>query len=321
MPTSSSTPIPHGATAQRPGWPDLPPSIRHHIEERLGGPVVAVANQGSGFAPGFASRIAYTDGRAFVKAAHTRSTPTIAESYRAEARVVPLLPSGVPAPRLRWTSEHDGWVLFCYDDVPGRPPRRPWQPTELTRALTVLLPMSEALAARPESLVLPGAHEWMRTDFGYWEEIAADRGASRSDRITELAALDALAAEAVRGDAIVHCDLRPDNMIVADDGAIWICDWSWCSRGAPWLDLVTLLLSAWTDGFDANALFTAHPLGADAEPEAVDAVLAGLAGYFTRSSLETPLSSSPHLRTHQAACAEAALSWLAVRRGWTARTP
>jgi len=318
--------IPHGDTAQRPDWLELPEDLRERIEARLGGRVTAVASQRSGFTSGFAARLLVEGGGShFVKA-----SATFADAYRAEARIVPRLPDGVPTPALRWALEHGDWVVLCFDDIPGHPPTRPWRPDELTKVLTTLTPMAEALTPAPPQLVVPEARDWMREDFGYWRRLVDAGGGSTAaaadhknaddhavDRhLTELAELDDLALEALHGDAVVHCDLRDDNVIMADDGTVWICDWNWPSRAAPWLDLLTILISAHGDGYDATALFTAHPLGADVDPEAVDAALAGLGGYFTRASQLPTVEDSPFLRTHHAWYAQACLSWLAVRRGW-----
>ncbi len=321
MPAPEAPSIPYGATASRPDWSDLPDDIRTRIEERLGARVTAVASQGSGFTPGFASRLLSAEGQcAFVKAASTEVTPVIADSYRAEGRIVPLLPAAVPAPAVRWTFDEAGWVVLGFEDVPGRPPVRPWQPAELTSVLTALEPMADALSPGPPGLVVPRLRDWIGEEFGYWRRLA-DEGAGAgpgqaTGPLADLAHLDDLAAAALDGDCVAHCDLRDDNVIIGDDGKVWVCDWNWPSRGAPWIDLLTILISARGDGYDADALFAAHPLGEAVDAEPVDAALAGLGGFFTRSSLEPVVAGSPHLRTHQALYAEATLSWLAVRRGW-----
>lgn len=315
--TAPPPPVPYGATAVRPHWTDLPERLRERIEERLGGTVVAAASQDSGFTPGFASRLVYAKGeRAFVKAVSTRLSPAIADSYGAEARTAAKLPVAVPAPRLRWTFEEFGWVVLCFEDVPGHPPVRPWQPRELTDVLTALTSLAEALTPAPAGLLLPEAQDWLVQDFGYWRHLLRDTGGTPDRQVAELAALEDDAPDALRGDAVVHCDLRDDNVLVGNDGTVWFCDWNWPSRGPAWLDLVTLLISARGDGYDADALLAAHPLGESADADAVDAVLAGLGGYFTRESLQPKTAGSPYLRAHQSWYAGATLSWLAVRRGW-----
>ncbi|SDS69954.1 phosphotransferase family protein [Actinopolymorpha singaporensis] len=331
MTASQAGSVPHGETAVRPQWADLPEPLRDRIAERLGGDVVATASQGSGFTPGFASRLAYggtgggtgsgTGGtrRAFVKAVSADRSPAIADSYRAEARIAARIPSAAPVPALRWTLEEFDWVVLCFDDVPGRPPARPWKPNELTDVLTALTALAEVMTPAPEGLVVPQAGDWLAEDFGYWRRLARASGADGSTvdpQVAELATLEEAAPAALAGDSVVHCDLRDDNVILGDDGRVWFCDWNWPSRGPAWLDLVTVLISACGDGYDATALLSAHPLGENADGDAVDAVLAGLAGYFADSSLQPAVSGSPYLRAHQAWYAQATLSWLALRRGW-----
>jgi hypothetical protein len=80
--------------------------------------------------------------------------------------------------------------------------------------------------------------------------------------------------------------------------------------GAPWLDLVTLLLAAAGDGLDADEVLATHPLTRDVEPRSIDAWLATLWLYFT-TSMERPVPAySPHLRDHQAWYAETTEDWL-----------
>ena len=79
--------IPHGRTARRVQWSHLPPTVRAHIEVRLGSPVEDAASQGGGFTPGFASVLTCEDGsRHFVKAASVKAQRMFADAYREEAR-------------------------------------------------------------------------------------------------------------------------------------------------------------------------------------------------------------------------------------------
>lgn len=61
--------VPVAGSAVRPHWSDLPVSVRTRVEQALGAEVVEARSQGSGFTPGFASRLRLADGRrVFVKA-------------------------------------------------------------------------------------------------------------------------------------------------------------------------------------------------------------------------------------------------------------
>ncbi|GAB3402154.1 phosphotransferase family protein [Flindersiella endophytica] len=317
--TASSPPA---ATSERPGWLELPEQVRATIEQRIGGVVVATANQTSGFTRCFASRLAIGpdadspgEETAFVKASSDQDDPLVADCYRLEATVVAGLPGDneLPVPALRWAGDEHGWVVLCFDDIPGRPPHRPWQPAELTNVLTTLASMAETLAAAPSLPAVPDLADWRTQDFGYWQSLSTNSG---DDRLADLAKLESTAGAALAGTTFLHGDLRDDNVIVGDDGRIWFCDWNWASRGPEWYDLVMLLITAHGDGYDANALLGAHPLGENADADAVDAVLAGLSGHWSRESARSPLPGAPVYRQVQAWYAEAALSWLALRRNW-----
>jgi hypothetical protein len=67
-------------------------------------------------------------------------------------------------------------------------------------------------------------------------------------------------------------------------------------------------------GPPTDDVFTAHPLGRAADPAAVTAVVAGLAGFFIRQSLRPPPPGPPTLREAQAAHGRVVLDRLAVAR-------
>lgn len=68
-------------------------------------------------------------------------------------------------------------------------------------------------------------------------------------------------------------------------------------------------------GPDPEAVFTAHPLGRNADPAGVTAVLAALTGYFVAASLKPAPPGLPTLRAFQGAQGAAALRWLRGRLG------
>ena len=60
------------------------------------------------------------------------------------------------------------------------------------------------------------------------------------------------AVDSVRGDTLVHSDLRDDNVILADTGEVWVCDWNWPTRGPIWVDTLTVAISMVGDGLDGT---------------------------------------------------------------------
>ena len=308
--------VPHGRTARRLEWAHLPPAVRALVEERLGSPVVAAESQGSGFTPGFASRLTGEDGsRVFVKAASRKAQGPFAESYAEEVRKLRLLPAGLPVPRLLWHHQDDLWIVLGFECVEGRPPRRPWRRAELLACLDSLAvvadrlnPVPPGFDLRPMPEDLPG----LRTGWDYVR--ATHPGWPRLD---EAAALAASYEDFPGNDAFVHSDARDDNFIVTGPGEALLCDWNWPALGAVWIDGVDLLVSAYGDGLDADTLLAEHPLTRDADPDHVDAWLAMLCGFMMEARDRPVPPTSPYLRVHSRWWSEAAWAWLSSRRGWS----
>lgn len=313
MPAIPTT-IPHGRTAQRLTWPHLPPAVRTLVEERCGSPVVGADSQGGGFTPGFASVLTCADGSThFVKAASTRAQKWCADAYRVEAAKLAALPPTVPAPVLTWV--HDGdWVILGMEHVAGRAPRRPWRTAELDAALDALEVVARELTPAPDGLRLSSFAE----DFAAWPAFWEHTATTRPDlpHLDDAAALAARFAEASAGAALVHTDVRDDNLILRADGSAVLCDWNWPVSGAPWLDTLFLMIGPRGDGIDVDAVLAARALTRDVPADHVDAMLALVVGYFFKAGDEPAPPTSPHLREHQRWQGEVVWQWLCERRGW-----
>ena len=93
-----------------------------------------------------------------------------------------------------------------------------------------------------------------------------------------------------------------------------VVDWPYASSGAPWVDLVGMLPSVGLEGGgDPEEIWSAHPVSRTGHPDAVDAMLSGLTGYFVHGSLQPPPPGIPHVRAYQRAQGEVALAWLRAR--------
>src|SRR5690349_10831175 len=111
------------ASGVRIRWSDLPSSVRHAVEEILGGPVVEAVPQAGGFSPGTADRVRTADGRrAFVKAVSAALNKDSPGLHRQEARVTAALPTSAPTPRLLGMHDDGDWVALVLNDVEGRHP-------------------------------------------------------------------------------------------------------------------------------------------------------------------------------------------------------
>ncbi|SCE96243.1 Phosphotransferase enzyme family protein [Micromonospora chokoriensis] len=319
--------MPYHASAQRPSWSGLPAELRAAVSDRLGSPVVTARVAGAGFTRGFAAVLhTAAGGRAFVKAAPAAEQPHLVEWYAREAAILDRLPADLPAPRPRWTLYEAGWFVLCTDAVDGHTPRLPWVPAELDATLAGYAEVAAALAepsAELTALGLPHLADLARSDILWWEEVAAGREpppplpSSTADRLPDLVALESLLPRYAAGaSGLIHGDLRVDNVLIGADGRAWFCDWTWVCSGPAWFDLAGLLLTAYAGGLDADRLFATHPATAGAPPDALDATLAALAGYYLTGAAAAPATASPHLPTHQRWSGEQCLAWLARRQGW-----
>jgi aminoglycoside phosphotransferase (APT) family kinase protein len=316
--------VPYHATAVRPQWSDLPAALRDAISRRLGTPVVTARTAGAGFTRGFAAVLQTAAGdRAFVKAAPL--TAPLAAWYAREAAITAALPPAVPAARPRWTLTAAEHFVLCLDALDGRVPALPWAAADLDAALTAWAVAAELLREPPPELLatgLPRLPDLLRAELSCWSDVAAGHepmppGPSWvANRLSDLVALERAAPEYAAGTGAVHGDLRLDNVLIDASGRGWICDWTWPCLGAPWFDTVTLLVTAYAGGSDANALLAAHPTATGAPAEAVDGALAALGGYWLTRSAAEPGAASPHSRGHQRFSGTQALAWLADRRGW-----
>jgi hypothetical protein len=188
----------------------------------------------------------------------------------------------------------------------------------LRRVLDAVAGLSRALTPSPVPDA-PLAVESLADQFNGWERLSAEPAPEGLDpwtaeHLPDLAALAAPWREAVTGDTLAHGDLRADNMLLTDDDRVVFVDRPHVVRGAPWLDLLLMLPCVRAQGGpDPEGLFAAHPLGRAADPDAVTAALAGLAGYFVHRSLQPPPPGIPTVRAFQRAQGEAALAWLERR--------
>lgn len=310
------------AAGARPEWPELPQHMRAAAEDWLGEEVVSAASSRGGFSPGVAARLRTSGGRrVFVKAAGPEPNPDTADLHRREAEVVGALPREVPAPRLLWSHDEDGWMLLIFEDVDGRNPEEPWQPQELDLTLDALEELANLLTPSPLPLAsVGGAGEWNVVAGGHWARAARELPARldgwSARHLEGLVGLEADAPGAAAGDTLLHLDLRADNLLLASDG-VKVVDWPHARVGAPWVDLLFFAPSvAMQGGPHPEDLLARYAPARRADPEAVTAVVAAIAGFFTVEGLRPAPPGLPTLRAFQEAQGKEAREWLARRTGW-----
>jgi aminoglycoside phosphotransferase (APT) family kinase protein len=312
---------PPPATGVRVPWSALPPRLLTALERRLAAPIISATSQQGGFSPGIAARVRTGDGRRFfVKAVGPELNPDSPGIYRQEARIVAALPPGLPVPQLLWLYDEgeDGWVALAFEDLAGQSPVLPWQRAELDRVLETLVALSSALTPSPIATVT--ARDRFAADIGGWRRLQAappdwlDAWSAR--HLSALAALEAEAAEAVQGQTLLHFDVRADNLLLTPR-KVFVVDWPHACIGAAWVDLVAFAPSvAMQGGPEPEERLMCHPAARRADPGAITAALAAIAGYFTLRAKAPPPPGIPTVRAFQAAQGIEARRWLARRTGW-----
>jgi len=310
--------------------------------DTLGADVVATQSSGTGFTPGFASRLTLDDGRdVFVKAASSADDELhgwpLSDAYREEVRKLSQLPDGIGAPGLLW--HHDvqlaglRWIVMAFEYVDAVPPRRPWQPEQLRLVLDKLATTAPALTRIPMGLDLEPVEKHLMSGFAErMQQIRASTAdqtqpmpQSKADRMQPmretadqgwLDTVEHLCHEGsglLTGQSIVHMDLRDDNVLIGSAGDVWFVDWNWPVLGAGWIDTICILLSARGDGLDVEAELSRHPLTRGTDPMAINTLLAVLWSFWGTAITQPVPQSSPHLRDHQSWYEEVTRGWLADR--------
>jgi hypothetical protein len=196
--------------------------------------------------------------------------------------------------------DEDGLPLLVVEDVSGGHIAPPWSGETIERVRSVL----DELAATGMPDGFPALEQYPRP-LKRWNEIAEDReaflklglvNADWFDRaLPELIAAEAGAALA--GNALVHSDVRSDNICFYGKRTVLV-DWSWACRGNAKFDLVSWLPSLHAEGGPVpwNILVD--------EPE----LIAMQAGYLAHRVIQ-PGEQDPAIRELQLAQLRSALPW------------
>jgi hypothetical protein len=308
-----------GVAGGRLPWAAVPWHVADSLARASGADVAAARDLDTGGSPASAVEATLADGRrVFGKVAGGELDAETARLLREEVRAA-MVVDVAWAPRLLAHVDDGRWVGAFFAFVDGRSP-------QLSPAGVGLAPVLDDLATYGKACApagLPTLHDRFDGLFGAWGRLATDGAVGGAadgidpwcaGRLDDLAALEARWPEAVTGDALVHGDLRLRHVLTGRRGT-WLVDWSRAAAGCGWFDLLCLLVDACAHGAgDVDAVFRAHPLGAPADGDAVDSVLAALAGWLTERASTPAFQSSPGQRVSEAGRAAAATRWLRQRR-------
>jgi hypothetical protein len=234
----------------------------------------------------------FADGTtAFLKLARIDPSP---QWLRDEAAILATV-QGRSVPRFIAFEDGPEPLLVLEDLMPARWPP-PWREGDVEAVLAALAEVAQAHADVP---LLE------QDDLNGWRAIEADPEPFLSTRLRDAAWLERLlpalvaATDAVplAGDALLHCDVRSDNLCLKD-GHVVLVDWNHARIGNPRFDVAFWLPSL------------ALERGPRPQRFGVDELAPVVAGFFAaRAGLPRP-AGAPRVREFQRAQAAVALDWV-----------
>jgi len=252
---------------------------------------------GRGYTPARRMIVELSDGTtAFAKQAVNEPT---AEWLRAEHSVYRQLRGSFLPALLGWDDDGIEPILVLEDlSQAVWPP--PWSVERVRRVLDTIAVIGEQPV--PDG-VGPMEADWVA---GGWREVAEDPEPFLSlgmcdSRWLERALPTLLAAAdsaPVKGDRLLHLDVRSDNLCFAGDRTLFV-DWNHASLGNPEVDMAFLMPSMVSEG--GPPLETV----ATVAPE----MTAVVAGFFAKYAGLPPVPGAPGIREVQRTQLEVALPW------------
>jgi hypothetical protein len=278
------------AVGVRIGYDAVPAAVRDWVDETLGSPVVAAAEQVGGMSPGCATRLTCADGtRAFVKAVGAELNAETMRLFRREVAVLDHLGEHELWASLLASYDDGAWVALLIEDVEGRHPDFTDE-AELASVLTGVDGLSTVLRERgvPASVDLIDVSDV----FGKWATsldalVDAAPGPPVPDwlRGDPHGWADVLREHAVRPmPDPVHWDIRIDNLLRRPGGEIVFLDWGTTARGPAWVDALLARLERVDEPWFDIAVRSCPAL-AEAGDEVVTAFLAGFGAHMAVRSV------------------------------------
>lgn len=277
--------------------------LQQRVERLMGKRPVAWRHAAGGYTPAQRWLVGFEDGTScFAKSAAGLPNSPIDQWLRSEYGVYSRLEANFLPRLLGWDDDGAEPLLILEDLSSARWPP-PWRPGDVDAVLDMLAQVhATALEAQPAELLDPDLTT-------HWREVQDDPAPFLSlglcSRTWLDAALPSLIAVAqrvdLRGDDLVHFDVRSDN-ICFDGDRVLLIDWNFAARGNAELDIASWLPSLHSEG---------GPLPEAILPDAPQwAALIG--GFFAVRAGGPPIPGAPRVRELQQSQLRSALPW-AVR--------
>ncbi|MDL4819100.1 hypothetical protein [Actinomadura opuntiae] len=204
---------------ERMHWADMPAAARETVEGCTGS-IYSATTMSEGKNSAIAAVLDAERGRLFVKG--LRRDYARRWTQEMEATVAPFVEEISPRCLLRHVS--DDWDLLVFDVVEGR-----------------------HASYAPDSPDLPLLIETMKK---LGSIPAPDLPIKRAEQRWKPYVVEPEHAQLLAGQALLHTDYVPDNVIISTGRAVLI-DWAWPTRGAGWVDPACLVLRLMASGHSA----------------------------------------------------------------------
>jgi hypothetical protein len=316
-----------GAEA-KPPWSAVPRAIKDEVAKLLGSPVARAERVYGGYTPSATFRMRLEDGRrAFMKGTYPleKDSHVLWKLVEEEHIYQELSPYLRPwAPRYYGGAKAEGWHVVVLEDL-GPQTMPPWSPRK-----TIACARSyAAFHAKTYGKPLP---RWLsrieHQDFApFWDRLASSgelRGTAslakrRADEAEEwldvalpvLRERSALLLKLRPPFAIMHFDTRSDN-IRLQGKLLRLFDWNFACAGPNEMDVVAFAQTITAEGGPEPERFVAeYDLLLPLRTTALEASIAGVAGYFADRAWRPPSVGLPRLRPWQRRQLKVMLAWAA----------
>lgn len=316
-----------GAEA-KPTWSAVPRAIKDEVAELLGSPVARAERVYGGYAPSATFRMRLANGRrAFLKGIYplTKDSGVKWDLENEERIYQECAPFMRPwAPEYLGGAKAEGWHVMVLEDV-GPQTMPPWT---LAKAKACARSYA-AFHAHTYGKPLP---RWLSRiehhDFApFWDRLAssgelrmtASLARRRADEAEEwldvalpvLRARSALLLKIRPPFAFMHFDTRSDN-IRLQGKLLRMFDWNFACAGPVEFEVAAFAQSiAMEGGPEPERTVAEYDLVLPLRSVALDASIAGIAGYFADRAWRRPVVGLPRIRSVQRRQLKASLAWAA----------
>lgn len=275
--------------------------LERGVEAIVGRPVIRIDEipGAGGYTPALRRIASLADGSTvFVKAAVNDLTAGWIEAERRSYEAMAGAPF-VP----RYIGCADG--ILVLEDLRDAHWPPPWRAGDIDRVLAMLDRVASypvpAIAVDLEAAAGPMLRSWraVRDDPGPFLDLGVCSSAWFERAAPALVGADDRGS--LVGDALVHFDVRSDNLCLVGDRAVLV-DWNGTARGRPDFDRTCFAQTLAHEGGPAP-----HEVLPGADP----ALVAMLAGYFADRAPQPPIADAPRVRDIQRAQLQVCLPWAA----------